>query len=197
MKFSEGWLREWVDPGVDTDGLCDQLTGAGLEVDGVVPAHPGFEGVVVGTVLESEPHPTSGRLRVCTVDDGAGTVAVVCGAPNVRVGVKAPLARVGARLPGIAVAAREIQGVVSDGMLCSAAELDLGEDADGILELPARWRRVRNWARARARGPVHRTGPDAQPRRLPLAARHRAGSGGAGRRAGPHAGLPGRRAHPR
>ena len=136
MRFSERWLREWVDPPVDTDGLCDQLTGAGLEVDGVSPAHPGFEGVVVGTVLRSEPHPTSGHLRVCAVDDGVGTVAVVCGAPNVRTGIKAPLARVGARLPGMAVGAREIQGVVSDGMLCSAAELDLGDDGDGILELP-------------------------------------------------------------
>lgn len=136
MKFSERWLREWVDPAVDTDGLCEQLTGAGLEVDGVSPAHPGFEGVVVGQVLESVPHPTAERLRVCTVDDGGGTVAVVCGAPNVRAGVKAPLARVGARLPGMAVAAREIHGVVSDGMLCSAAELDLGDDGDGILELP-------------------------------------------------------------
>lgn len=136
MKFSERWLREWVDPAVDTDGLCDQLTGAGLEVDGVSPAHPGFEGVVVGTVLQSEPHPTSEHLRVCVVDDGEGTVAVVCGAPNVRAGIKAPLARVGARLPGMAVVAREIQGVASDGMLCSAAELDLGDDEDGILELP-------------------------------------------------------------
>ncbi len=136
MRFSERWLREWVDPPVDTDGLCEQLTGAGLEVDGVAPAHPGFEGVVVGTVLRSETHPTSGHLRVCAVEDGVGTVAVVCGAPNVRPGVKAPLARVGARLPGMAVGAREIQGVVSDGMLCSAAELDLGDDGDGILELP-------------------------------------------------------------
>ncbi|MYE83608.1 MAG: phenylalanine--tRNA ligase subunit beta [Gammaproteobacteria bacterium] len=136
MKFSERWLREWVDPAVDTDGLCDQLTGAGLEVDGVSPAHPGFEGVVVGQVLQSESHPAAEHLRVCTVDHGAGTVAVVCGAPNVRTGVKAPLARTGARLPGTAVARREIQGVVSDGMLCSAAELDLGDDGDGILELP-------------------------------------------------------------
>lgn len=136
MKFSERWLREWVDPAVGTDGLCDQLTGAGLEVDGVSPAHPGFEGVVVGEVLRSESHPAAGHLRVCTVDDGAGTVAVVCGAPNVRAGVKAPLARVGARLPGVAVAARDVRGVVSDGMLCSAAELALGDDGDGILELP-------------------------------------------------------------
>ena len=137
MKFSERWLREWVDPGVDSDTLRAQLTNAGLEVDGVAPAHPGFDGVVVGEVLRRDAHPRAERLSVCMVDCGGAMFEVVCGAPNVRPGMKAPLAKVGATLPDLTVGAREVRGVVSQGMLCAAAELGLGDDANGLLELPA------------------------------------------------------------
>ena len=136
MQFSERWLREWVDPDVDTEALCEQLTGAGLEVDGLADAAASFNGVVVGEVLEVSPHPDADKLFVCTVGDGSDTHQVVCGAPNARAGLRSPLARVGASLPGVEVTAREIRGVASSGMLCSAAELGLGDDADGILELP-------------------------------------------------------------
>ena len=136
MQFSERWLREWVDPEVGTETLCEQLTGAGLEVDGTADAAGAFTGVVVGEVLEVAPHPNADKLFVCTVADGSDSHQVVCGAPNARAGMKSPFARVGAVLPGVEVHARDVRGVESDGMLCSAAELGLGDEAEGILELP-------------------------------------------------------------
>ena len=136
MQFSERWLREWVDPDVDTGTLCEQLTGAGLEVDGTEDAAPPFTGVVVGEVLEVAPHPNADKLLVCTVGDGSTSHQVVCGAPNARAGMKSAFARVGATLPAVEVCARDLRGIESRGMLCSAAELGLGDDANGILELP-------------------------------------------------------------
>ena len=136
MKFSERWLREWVATDVDAAKLCEQLTNAGLEVDGTSPAAPAFDGVVVGAVLAAREHPDAERLKVCEVSDGAGTFQVVCGAPNARVGLKAPFARVGATLPDGAITLANLRGVESAGMLCSAAELGLGDAADGLLELP-------------------------------------------------------------
>ena len=136
MKFSERWLREWVATDVTTATLCEQLTNAGLEVDGTSPAAPAFDGVVVGAVLAARKHPNAERLSVCEVSDGAGTFQVVCGAPNARAGLKAPFARVGATLPDGAITFANLRGVESAGMLCSAAELGLGDAADGLLELP-------------------------------------------------------------
>ena len=136
MQFSEHWLREWVDPEVDTDTLCEQLTSAGLEVDGTTGAARDFNGVVVGEVLDVAPHPNADNLSVCTVGDGSDAHQVVCGAPNARAGMKSPFARVGAMLPEVEVLPRDLRGVESRGMLCSAAELGLGDDADGLLELP-------------------------------------------------------------
>jgi len=98
VKFSEAWLREWVDPRVDTDTLCEQLTNAGLEVDGVEPAAGNFSGVVVGEVVKAEQHPNADKLSLCEVSDGAEVFQVVCGAPNVRAGMKSPFAKVGAVL---------------------------------------------------------------------------------------------------
>ena len=101
MKFSEKWLREWVDPPVSTGELVHRLTMAGLEVDSVEPAGAAVEGVVVGEVLSVEPHPDADKLRVCQVSVGEGEpLQVVCGAPNVAAGGKYPLAMIGARLPG-------------------------------------------------------------------------------------------------
>ncbi|HAU17350.1 MAG TPA: phenylalanine--tRNA ligase subunit beta, partial [Marinobacter adhaerens] len=100
MKFSEQWLREWVNPQIDTQELMDQITMAGLEVDGFEPVAGQFSGVVVGEVQSVGPHPDADKLRVCQVSDGASEVQVVCGAPNVREGMKVPFAVVGAVLPG-------------------------------------------------------------------------------------------------
>jgi phenylalanyl-tRNA synthetase beta chain len=136
MKFSEAWLREWVDPEVSREALLAQLTMAGLEVEGVTPVAAEFSGVVVGEVLSVNAHPDAERLSVCEVSDGAGRFQVVCGAPNVRAGMKSAFARVGARLPGeLTIKEAKLRGVESRGMLCSAAELGLGDDHDGILEL--------------------------------------------------------------
>lgn len=137
MRFSEQWLREWVDPPVDTAALTRDLSMMGLEVDAVLPAAPAFTGVVVATVIDVEPHPQAEQLRVCVVDDGSGTDRrVVCGAPNVAAGMKAAFAPVGTKLPdGTAIRRAEIRGVASQGMLCSAAELGLSDDAGGLLAL--------------------------------------------------------------
>lgn len=138
MKFSEKWLRTWVNPNIETDGLSGRLTMAGLEVDAVEAVAPPFHGVVVGRVLSAEPHPDADRLRVCSVDDGSGEVLqIVCGAPNVAAGMRVPLARIGAELPGgLKIKRAKLRGVESQGMLCSAAELGLGEAGGGLLALP-------------------------------------------------------------
>ena len=136
MKFSEQWLRQWVNPPVDSDTLCEQLTMAGLEVDGVEPACPEFSGVVVAEVKTVEKHPDADRLSICQVDSGKEVLTIVCGAPNVRAGMKTALAKVGARLAGKpALKSAKLKGVLSHGMLCSASELGLGDDHDGIMEL--------------------------------------------------------------
>ena len=139
MRFSEAWLRERVNPPLTTAQLVEQLTMAGLEVDGVEAVAGEFSGVVVGEVLSVSPHPQADRLRVCQVALGAGDgLTIVCGAPNVRVGMKAPLALVGGRLPGgVVIAPSSLRGVESFGMLCSAKELGLEEGQGGLLELPS------------------------------------------------------------
>ena len=138
MKFSEKWLRQWVNPAVSSEELVEQLTLMGLEVDDVEPVAPEFSGVVVGKVVDAKPHPDADKLQVCSVDAGDGQLLdVVCGAPNARAGLVAPFATVGAKLPGgMKVRKAKLRGVVSNGMLCSGAELGLSEDHDGLLELP-------------------------------------------------------------
>lgn len=139
MKISVNWLKEFVDVSVDAQKLADRLSLAGLEVAAVESAHPGFEGVVVTEVLEVEPHPDADKLSVCRVEAGqAKPLQIVCGASNVRAGMKAPLVMAGGRLPdGTEVKKTKLRGVESHGMLCSASELGLSEDAAGLLELPA------------------------------------------------------------
>ncbi|AZF48599.1 phenylalanine--tRNA ligase subunit beta [Pseudomonas sp. R2-7-07] len=137
MKFSEQWLRGWVSPQVDRDELVARLSMAGLEVDSVTPAAGVFSGVVVGEVLSTEQHPDADKLRVCQVSNGAETFQVVCGAPNVRPGLKIPFAMIGAELPGdFKIKKAKLRGVESNGMLCSQAELQVGEGNDGLMELP-------------------------------------------------------------
>jgi phenylalanyl-tRNA synthetase beta chain len=138
MKFSEAWLREWVNPGLDTAGLAEQLTMAGLEVDSVEPVAAAFQGVVVAEVLTVEAHPDADKLRVCQVAAGEGEpLQIVCGAPNVRAGMKAPLARVGGCIGDMKLKKAKLRGVASHGMLCSARELGLNDEHQGLLELPA------------------------------------------------------------
>ncbi|NMY27408.1 phenylalanine--tRNA ligase subunit beta [Pseudomonas sp. WS 5021] len=138
MKFSEQWLRGWVSPQVNRDELVARLSMAGLEVDSVTPAAGVFSGVVVGEVLSTEQHPDADKLRVCQVSNGAETFQVVCGAPNVRPGLKIPFAMIGAELPGdFKIKKAKLRGVESNGMLCSQAELQVGEGNDGLMELPA------------------------------------------------------------
>jgi len=139
MKFSEAWLREWVNPDISTEQLADQLSMAGLEVDSLEPAAPAFSGVVVGEVLSREQHPDADKLSVCSVAVGAdGPAQIVCGAKNVVAGMKVAVATVGAILPGdFRIKRAKLRGVESLGMICSASELGLAESSDGILPLPA------------------------------------------------------------
>ncbi|MGA8203334.1 MAG: phenylalanine--tRNA ligase subunit beta [Woeseiaceae bacterium] len=138
MKIPESWLREWADPALDTGALVQRLTMAGHEVEGVEREGEGLDGIVVAEVLEVGKHPAADKLSLCKVSDGSGKVSdVVCGAPNVVAGMKSAFATPGVTLPdGSRLKKAKIRGVASEGMLCSAAELGLGEDADGILALP-------------------------------------------------------------
>lgn len=137
MKFSEQWLRSWVNPQATRDELVARLSMAGLEVDSVEGAAGQFSGIVVGEVLSTEQHPDADKLRVCQVSNGSESFQVVCGAPNVRPGLKIPFAMIGAELPGdFKIKKAKLRGVESNGMLCSAAELQISEDHDGLMELP-------------------------------------------------------------
>jgi phenylalanyl-tRNA synthetase beta chain len=138
MKVSEQWLREWVNPQIDSDELVEQLTMAGLEVDGIEPVAGDFKGVVVAEIQQAEQHPDADKLRVCQVSNGSEVFQVVCGAPNARAGIKVALAEVGAVLPGnFKIKKAKLRGVESHGMLCGSDEIGLGEKSEGIMELPA------------------------------------------------------------
>ncbi|MDC9719388.1 MAG: phenylalanine--tRNA ligase subunit beta [Gammaproteobacteria bacterium] len=138
MKFSEQWLRDWVNPAMSSDELIAQITLAGLEVDGVESAAGEFSGVIVGEIVHIQQHPDADKLRVCQVSDGSTETQVVCGAPNARVGIKVAFATVGAVLPGnFKIKKAKLRQQESFGMLCSAAELEISEENDGIMELEA------------------------------------------------------------
>ncbi|MEH6713042.1 MAG: phenylalanine--tRNA ligase subunit beta [Paraglaciecola polaris] len=138
MKFSEKWLREWVNPEISTEQLADQITMAGLEVDGIEPVAGEFSGVVVGEVVECAQHPDADKLRVTKINVGDDElIDIVCGAPNCRQGLKVAVAKVGAVLPGnFKIKKAKLRGQPSFGMLCSFSELGISDDHDGILELP-------------------------------------------------------------
>ena len=138
MKFSEKWLREWVNPSVSTDELSDQLSMAGLEVDAVDAVAGEFSGVVVGEVVECGQHPDADKLQVTKINVGDDELLdIVCGAPNCRQGIKVAVAKVGAVLPGnFKIKKAKLRGQPSFGMLCSFSELGISDDHDGILELP-------------------------------------------------------------
>ena len=139
MKFSESWLRTLVDTQLSSEELSHLLTMAGLEVEGLEPVAPQFNDVVVAQVLEVVKHPDADRLNVCKVDTGSGQpTTIVCGAPNVAVGLKVPCALPGAELPGdFVIKIAKVRGIESSGMLCSAKELGIAEEASGLLVLPA------------------------------------------------------------
>lgn len=137
MKFPEHWLREWVDHGLAADELAERLTMAGHEVDDVTTDGAALGDVLVAEILEVARHPDADKLSVCRVAAGAAEYRVVCGAPNAAAGMKSALALPGTKLPdGNELRRAKIRGVESDGMLCSLAELGLGEEADGIVKLP-------------------------------------------------------------
>ncbi len=139
MKFSESWLREWVNPALSTQELAEQISMAGLEVDGIDPVAGEFNGVVIGHVVECARHPEADKLQVTKVDIGAAELLdIVCGAANCRQGLKVVVATVGAVLPGdFKIKAAKLRGQPSNGMLCSLSELGMAESSDGIIELPA------------------------------------------------------------
>src|SRR6476660_8545563 len=137
MKFSVNWLREFVELPPSIDALAELLTMSGVEIEGIQKRGADFDKVVVAQITDSKPHPNADRLTVCVVDDGSGTKRqIVCGAKNYRVGDKVPLALPGAELTGgLTIRASKLRGVESEGMLCSAKELGVAEDATGLLIL--------------------------------------------------------------
>jgi phenylalanyl-tRNA synthetase beta chain len=138
MKFSESWLREWVNPSLNRKQLSAAMTMAGLEVESVTVVADKFSGVVVGEVISVAKHPEAERLNICAVNAGADkTLTIVCGASNVKAGMKYPAALQDAVLANnLIIKTTKLRGVTSEGMLCSPQELGLGEDGEGLLELP-------------------------------------------------------------
>jgi phenylalanyl-tRNA synthetase beta chain len=138
VRITRSWLQEFTPLAATPGELAKQLTMAGLEVESMAPVAPPFSGVLVGEVLESTRHPDAAKLSVCRVTtDGSNRLQIICGAGNVRAGLKVAVAMVGAELPGgVHINRAKLRGLESNGMLCSARELGLGEEHDGIMELP-------------------------------------------------------------
>src|SRR5271169_5189828 len=138
MKFTLSWLKDHLDTQASLAEIAETLTRVGLEVESVEDGNVKYEGFVVGRVIEAKQHPNADRLKVCIVEAGAGPVQVVCGAPNARTGMKGVFSPAGTYIPGkkMTLAKGVIRGVESNGMLCSAAELELSDDHEGIIELP-------------------------------------------------------------
>src|ERR1700687_4374735 len=138
MKFTLSWLLDHLDTSASLAEIVDTLTRVGLEVESVESPARKYDGFVVASVIEAKQHPNADRLKVCIVDAGGEPVQVVCGAPNARTGMKSVFSPVGTYIPGkkLTLAKGVIRGVESNGMLCSAAELELSNDHEGIIELP-------------------------------------------------------------
>src|SRR5258706_7193777 len=136
MKVSLQWLSELVEIDLPPKELARTLTMGGLEVEEITPVAGEFSGIVVGLVKSVAPHPNADKLRVTQLDAGTGELlTIVCGAPNVAEGQKVPCALVGAKLPGLEIRKAKLRGVESSGMLCSARELGLSEEHEGLLVL--------------------------------------------------------------
>jgi phenylalanyl-tRNA synthetase beta chain len=139
MKFTLSWLKEHIETDASLDTITETLTKIGLEVERVEDPAAKLRGFIIAHVLDAKQHPNADRLRVCMVDTGSGEpLQVVCGAPNARTGMKSVFSPPGTYIPGkdITIGKGVIRGVESAGMLCSAAELQLSEDHEGILDLP-------------------------------------------------------------
>jgi phenylalanyl-tRNA synthetase beta chain len=137
MLVSLKWLQDYVDIDLSPAALADLLTMAGLEVDAIKTIKPAFSGVVVAKILSVQPHPAADKLLLCEVTDGGQTYPVVCGATNIKAGDIVPLGKIGATIPGgYTIKSSVLRGEKSAGMLCSAAELEIGDDASGIMQLP-------------------------------------------------------------
>ncbi len=140
MKLTLNWLKDHLETDATAEQIADKLTSIGLEVEGITDAGAALKDFIVGEVLTAEKHPNADKLRLCTVSAGDGApLQIVCGAPNARAGIKVVLARPGTVIPasGEALKVGKIRDVESFGMMCSARELLLGEDHDGIIELGA------------------------------------------------------------
>ncbi len=138
MLVSLKWLKDYIDLELSAEELADRLTMAGLEVDEIQTLAPKFSGVVIAKILSVRPHPNADKLSLCDVTDGAETYPIVCGAKNIHAGDMVPLAKTGAVIPGgYTIKSTTLRGEKSEGMLCSEAELEIGDDASGILQLPA------------------------------------------------------------
>ena len=136
MQFSKSWLQEFFNSSLDAIDLAQTLTIAGIEVEDIQDLSGLSDQIVVGKIVAMEKHPDADRLNVCQVDVGANDLLqIVCGAPNARIGIKIPCAMVGAKLPGFDIKKAKLRGVESFGMLCSAKELGLSQEADGLYEL--------------------------------------------------------------
>src|SRR5215218_1319996 len=140
MKFTLSWLKDHLDTTAPLDEIVDTLTRIGLEVEGVTDKAKALSAFTIARVIEAKPHPNADRLRVCLVDTGAGEpVQVVCGAPNAKSGMKGVFSPPGSFIPGknITLGVGTIRGVESRGMLVSEAELQISDDHEGIIDLPA------------------------------------------------------------
>jgi phenylalanyl-tRNA synthetase beta chain len=138
MKTTFGWLREHLETDASLEVVADRLIMLGHDLEGIENRAAGLEPFTVASVVSAERHPNADRLKVCVVDTGKGQVQVVCGAPNARTGMKGVFALAGTVIPNTGAVLKEsvIRGVASRGMLCSAYELGLGDDHEGIIELP-------------------------------------------------------------
>src|SRR5688572_6299363 len=139
MKFTLSWLKEHLDTDEPLDKLTDKLTMIGLEVESIEDKAKQLSAFTIARVIEAKQHPNADRLRVCIVDTGSGDpVQVVCGAPNARTGMKGVFSPPGTYIPGkkTTLGVGTIRGVESRGMLCSAAELEISDDHEGIIDLP-------------------------------------------------------------
>ena len=136
MKFTLSWLKEHLETTATVDQVVDAMTMAGLEVEHVDDPAAKLAPFSVAKIVEAVQHPNADRLRVCQVDTVDGRKEIVCGAPNARAGLTTIYAPIGAYVPGLGVTLVEkpVRGVVSNGMLCSAAELEQVSDLDGILD---------------------------------------------------------------
>ncbi|HBB54872.1 MAG TPA: hypothetical protein DCZ49_01645, partial [Hyphomonadaceae bacterium] len=137
MKFTRAWLARHLATDLDFAGLAEAMTMAGLEVEDVHDPGAALAAFSVAKIIEAGPHPNADKLRVCQVDTKDGRKEIVCGAPNARTGLTTIYAPIGAKVPasGIVLEARPVRGVVSNGMLCSGAELGVDTESEGILEL--------------------------------------------------------------